>query len=64
MLRVLFDNAHARRLNAHLVSGQADVVLAALNVLNAAASIDRRSTYETVARTAKVCFLYPLDLTN
>ncbi|KAG8718925.1 hypothetical protein FRC08_004054 [Ceratobasidium sp. 394] len=53
ILRVLFDSTHARRLNAHLASGQTDVVLAALKVLNAAALIDQRATFEAVAWTAK-----------
>ncbi|KAG8735771.1 hypothetical protein FRC10_010167, partial [Ceratobasidium sp. 414] len=59
ILRVLFDSAHARRLNAHLASGQTDVVLAALKVLNAAALIDQRTTFEAVAWTAKVDLCFP-----
>ncbi|KAG9122286.1 hypothetical protein FRC07_001408, partial [Ceratobasidium sp. 392] len=53
ILRTLFDPTHARRLNAHLASGQTDVVLAALKVLNAAALVDQRMTFEAVAWTAK-----------
>ncbi|CUA66956.1 Protein furry homolog-like [Rhizoctonia solani] len=53
ILRVLFDSTHARRLNAHLASGQTDVVLAALKVLGAAASIDPRSTFDAISWTAK-----------
>ncbi|KEP52900.1 ribosome 60S biogenesis amino-terminal protein [Rhizoctonia solani 123E] len=53
ILRVLFDSTHARRLNAHLASGQTDVVLAALKVLGAAASIDPRSTFDSISWTAK-----------
>ncbi|KAH7334663.1 ribosome 60S biogenesis N-terminal-domain-containing protein [Rhizoctonia solani] len=53
ILRVLFDSTHARRLNAHLASGQTDVVLAALKVLAAAASIDQRSTFDAISWTAK-----------
>ncbi|CAE7175792.1 unnamed protein product [Rhizoctonia solani] len=53
ILRVLFDATHARRLNAHLASGQTDVVLAALKVLGAAALIDPRATFDTISWTAK-----------
>ncbi|KAJ1305979.1 hypothetical protein OPQ81_010694 [Rhizoctonia solani] len=53
ILRVLFDSTHARRLNAHLASGQTDVVLAALKVLGAAALIDQRSTFDAISWTAK-----------
>ncbi|CAE6418313.1 unnamed protein product [Rhizoctonia solani] len=53
ILRVLLDSTHARRLNAHLASGQTDVVLAALKVLGAAASIDPRSTFDAISWTAK-----------
>ncbi|CAE6427965.1 unnamed protein product, partial [Rhizoctonia solani] len=53
ILRVLFDGTHARRLNAHLASGQTDVVLAALKVLGAAALIDPRSTFDAISWTAK-----------
>ena len=66
IIRVLFDNTHARRLNAHLASGQTDVVLAALKVLNAAALVDHKSTYEAIAWTAKVytlCLPYMSELT-
>ncbi|CAE6486743.1 unnamed protein product, partial [Rhizoctonia solani] len=53
ILRVLFDSTHARRLNAHLASGQTDVVLAALKVFGAAALIDPRSTFDAISWTAK-----------
>ncbi|KAF8756649.1 Ribosome 60S biogenesis N-terminal [Rhizoctonia solani] len=54
ILRTLLDSTHARRLNAHLASGQTDVVLAALKVLGAAALIDQRLTFDAVSWTAKV----------
>ncbi|CAE6491117.1 unnamed protein product [Rhizoctonia solani] len=53
ILRALFDSTHARRLNAHLASGQTDVVLAALKVLGAAALVDQRSTFDAISWTAK-----------
>ncbi|KAF8706710.1 Ribosome 60S biogenesis N-terminal, partial [Rhizoctonia solani] len=53
ILRTLLDSTHARRLNAHLASGQTDVVLAALKVLGAAALIDQRLTFDAVSWTAK-----------
>ncbi|QRW12827.1 nucleolar pre-ribosomal-associated protein 1 [Ceratobasidium sp. AG-Ba] len=53
ILRTLFDSTHAPRLNAHLGGGQTDIILAVLKVLNAAASIDPRLTFEAVAWTAK-----------
>ncbi|CAE6338620.1 unnamed protein product [Rhizoctonia solani] len=53
ILRTLFDGTHARRLNAHLASGQTDVVLAALKVVGAAALIDQRLTFDSISWTAK-----------